>query len=250
VPGKLFVFGGKVGSESYTAFPRNIVAVDNAGIALLGDGLSFNLKYGPDCSQVLPLYCPSKEARESWYAALKLSAQKCKNGIPLLPISNATLPQEAPAPTPIEMHAADGSTTAEAAAPAEVSEPVNYDTDEEAPKEKIDFGDGEEGATNPTEEEVAAPAVDPQKSVKVRRGSLIEPKAEPIAPAPAHHDEDAELAELEKQLAACQAKETTPAAGAHVEQKTKEMEKMSDGEKKSAFAFCKQLEATAKVETL
>jgi len=249
VPGKLFVFGGKVGSESYTAFPRNIVAVDNAGIALLGDGLSFNLKYGPDCSQVLPLYCPSKEARESWYAALKLSAQKCKNGIPLLPISNATLPQEAPAPTPIEMHAADGS--AAAAPEAEVSEPVNYDTDEEAPKEKIDFGDGEEGATNPTEEEVAAPAVEPQKSVKVRRGSLIEPKAEPIAaPAPAHHDEDAELAELEKQLAACQAKETTPAAAAHVEQKTKEMEKMSDGEKKSAFAFWKQLEATAKTETL
>lgn len=270
VPGKLFVFGGKVGSESYTAFPRNIVACDNAGIALLGDGLSFNLKYGPNCSKVLPLYCPSKEARESWYTALKLSAQKCKGGIPMLPISNANLPAEAeptaeetpapaaeePAAAPAEAPPPEAEAEAEAEAPAADAETTEYHSDEDAPKEKIDYGDGEEGHSEPTEEEVAV--VPDAPAPRKKRGSLIEADEAQAAaaaaalavPAPAPEAasaEDQELAELEAQLKACQARET---AKEKVEAKHAEMSAMSDGEKKSAFAFWKELEAKATDEKL
>jgi hypothetical protein len=263
VPGKLFVFGGKVGSDSYTAFPRNIVAVDNAGIALLGDGLSFNLKFGKDCSEVLPLYCPTKEAREHWYAALKLSAQKCKNGIAMLP--DKAKPEEEkkdepkPEPEPEPPKAEEISLER-----SESSADGGVDTDDEEPKAKVDYGDGEDGHTEPHVEEAAEPAPTPEAAKPKKRASLIAPedmaaleaaaKAEE-APAPAEPKES-EWDEEDKMLAQLQNAMKTEAAGPEkqnqhaVLQKQATMTSMKDSDKKTAFEFWRSMESTATTERL
>jgi hypothetical protein len=75
VPGKLFVFGGKIGSNSYTAFPRNVMAIDGAGVSLYHDGLTMLFKFGKDRHDKFVFTCEEPKHRDAWHAALRLSAK-------------------------------------------------------------------------------------------------------------------------------------------------------------------------------